>query len=64
MNKWPEFSIQPYKEYYCVYYGKRLISTADTISEAEEDITEYKRQIDEYIDTGVMRDWRTAVFFS
>ena len=64
MNEWLQFSIQPCREYYCVYYGKRLISTADTIREAEEDIAEYKRQINEYIDTGVMHDWRTAVFFS
>lgn len=64
MNEWPQFSIQLCKEHYCVYYGKKLISTADTISEAEEDITEYQRQINEYIDTGVMHDWRTAVFFS
>ena len=43
MNEWPQFSIQLCKEHYCVYYGKKLISTADTISEAEEDITEYQR---------------------
>lgn len=61
---WPEFRIVPNRTYYDIYYGRRRISTADTEHEAEADIAEYKRQIQEYIDTGVMHDWRTAVFFS
>ena len=61
---WKDFTIKPHKSYYEIYFGKRLISTADTEQEAQADIEEYKQEIIDYIDTGVMRDWRTAVFFS
>lgn len=50
--------------YYEVMFGKRIISTADTLHEAEQDIEKYNIDIQTCIDTGVMTDWRTAVFFS
>ncbi|MGF6375061.1 hypothetical protein M2140_000095 [Clostridiales Family XIII bacterium PM5-7] len=58
-----EFEIKQNRGYYEVYHGKRLISTADNYHEAEEDVRDYESQIESYIRTGKMTDYRTAVFF-
>lgn len=59
-----EFWIRKKRNYYEVMYGQRVMCIADSEHEASMDIAKYKKDIEEYIDTGVMRDWRTAVFFS
>lgn len=49
------------KDYYEVLHRGLLISTADTEREAEEDIEEYERQVEEYINTGNLLSQTVAI---
>lgn len=57
-----DFSIRKFRNYYQILHRGMLISTADTEHQAEQDIIEYCRMIDEYISTGNLKSQLVAIF--
>ena len=54
-------TIRQKKDYYEILHRGYLISTADSEHEAEADIEEYERQVDEYIRTGNLLSQTVAI---